>query len=57
MKQQERILVTGASGQLGQMVLERQIKSGQRGLIATTRSPEKLERFACPWPSLRMIGS
>lgn len=46
MKQHERILVTGASGQLGQMILERLIKSGQTGLIATTRNPEKLERFA-----------
>lgn len=42
----ERILVTGASGHLGQAVLQTLLKHGQTNLIGTTRSPEKLADFA-----------
>src|SRR3989344_104739 len=42
MASNERILVTGASGHLGQLVLENLLKSGQKDLIGTTRSPDKL---------------
>lgn len=46
MSTHERLLVTGASGQLGQMVVETLLQSGQTNLIATTRQPEKLAHFA-----------
>src|SRR5215469_6687923 len=42
----ERILITGASGHLGQAVLQALLKRGQTNLIGTTRSPEKLADFA-----------
>jgi NAD(P)H dehydrogenase (quinone) len=46
MNQHERILITGASGQLGQAVLQTLLQQGQTNLIGTTRSPEKLADFA-----------
>lgn len=46
MPPQERILVTGASGQLGQLVLQRLIDRGHSNLIATTRTPDKLGEFS-----------
>jgi NAD(P)H dehydrogenase (quinone) len=46
MNRNERILITGASGQLGQAVLQTLLKQGQTNLIGTTRSPEKLADFA-----------
>ena len=42
MSQNERILVTGASGQLAQLTLSTLLKAGQKNLIATTRNPEKV---------------
>ncbi len=42
----QTLLVTGASGQLGQRVLELLLEKGETSIIATTRSPEKLADFA-----------
>jgi NAD(P)H dehydrogenase (quinone) len=42
----ERILVTGASGNLGQLTLAALLKAGQKHLIATTRDPVKLHELA-----------
>lgn len=46
MNQNGKILVTGASGRLGQLVLEALLKAGQKNVIGTTRDPEKLTKFA-----------
>lgn len=46
MSKNETILVTSASGQLGQLVLKSLLQQGQFNLIGTTRSPEKLDDFA-----------
>jgi len=46
MNTNERLLVTGASGQLGQLVVEALLQAGQTNLIATTRQPENLAHFA-----------
>ncbi|MTJ47229.1 SDR family oxidoreductase [Dolichospermum sp. UHCC 0259] len=46
MNTNERLLVTGASGHLGQLVVEALLQVGQTNLIATTRQPEKLTHFA-----------
>lgn len=40
------VLVTGASGQLGRLVLEELLKKGHTKIIATTRKPETLADFA-----------
>lgn len=42
MNQSGRLLVTGASGQLGQLTLRALVDAGQTDLIATTRQPEKV---------------
>jgi NAD(P)H dehydrogenase (quinone) len=42
MSQNERILVTGASGNLAQLTLAALLKAGQKNLLATTRDPEKV---------------
>lgn len=42
----ETVLVTGASGHLGRIVLEELLKRGHNKIIATTRKPETLEDFA-----------
>lgn len=42
----EKLLVTGASGQLGQRVLELLLEADVSSVIATTRHPEKLAHFA-----------
>jgi NAD(P)H dehydrogenase (quinone) len=42
---QPTLLVTGASGHLGRRVLELLIESGQKNIIAATRTPEKLDNF------------
>lgn len=39
-------LVTGASGQLGRLVLDRLLDQGAHPIIATTRSPESLSAYA-----------
>lgn len=46
MGSQNKLLVTGASGQLGQMVLNLLIKQGHKNLIATTRHKDKLQTFS-----------
>lgn len=46
MTTQDILLVTGASGQLGQLVLEQLAKITQSPVIATTRNPEKLSALA-----------
>ncbi len=40
-----KLLITGASGQLGQMVVNHLVKNGNKNLIATTRHKEKLQSF------------
>lgn len=42
----QTLLVTGASGQLGQRVVELLLEAGHKQIIATTRNPEKLARFS-----------
>lgn len=42
----ETVLVTGASGHLGKIILEELLKRGHNKIIATTRKPETLENFA-----------
>ncbi|GBF38683.1 SDR family oxidoreductase [Leptospira johnsonii] len=42
----ETVLVTGASGHLGRIVLDELLKRGHNKIIATTRKPETLEDFA-----------
>ncbi|HBQ10132.1 MAG TPA: NAD(P)-dependent oxidoreductase [Myxococcales bacterium] len=39
-------LVTGASGQLGRLVLDRLLDQGAQSVIATTRTPENLAAYA-----------
>ncbi|TGL59013.1 SDR family oxidoreductase [Leptospira sarikeiensis] len=41
----ETVLVTGASGHLGKIVLEELIKKGHEKIIATTRNPDSLKDF------------
>ena len=43
---QSRILVAGASGRLGQLVLKQLLHAGVRDIVATTRTPEKLGAYA-----------
>ena len=43
--EQQRILVAGASGKLGRMVLDQLIYTGVPNIIATSRTPEKLGEF------------
>ena len=38
----ERLLVTGANGQLGRAVVEELLRRGAKHLVATSRTPEKL---------------
>lgn len=40
-----KLLVTGASGQLGQQILQLLLEAGTDTIIATTRNPEKLANF------------
>jgi len=40
------LLVTGASGHLGQQVLESLLVAGETNIIATTRNLDKLSNFA-----------
>lgn len=42
----DTLLITGASGQLGQTALERLLKNHRGKIIATTRKPEALASFA-----------
>ena len=43
---QQRVLVAGAGGRLGQLVIEQLLAAGVIDIIATTRSPRKLASFA-----------
>jgi len=49
----ERILITGASGQLGKLVLRELLANGKTNLIATTRTPEDLGEFAAQGVEVR----
>lgn len=49
----QTLLVTGASGHLGQCVLELLLEAGEKNIIATTRSPEKLAAFAARGVTIR----
>lgn len=40
------LLVTGASGHLGQRVVELLLEAGETSIVATTRTPEKLAHFS-----------
>lgn len=51
---QRSILVTGASGQLGQLVLEELIQAGAKRVIATTRHPDRLSAFKKKGVEVRM---
>lgn len=44
--QHPTLMVTGASGQMGQRVLELLLEAGASNILAATRTPEKLARFA-----------
>ena len=46
MSKPEMLLVTGASGQLGRLVLDALVRSGEQRVIATTRKPETLADYA-----------
>lgn len=46
MSKEVKLLVTGASGKLGTLVLQSLQKNKNLNIIATTRSPEKLDSFA-----------
>ncbi len=46
MSQNERILVTGASGNLGLLTLNALLEAGQTNIIATTRDPAKLSELS-----------
>ncbi|GAA3766121.1 SDR family oxidoreductase [Terriglobus aquaticus] len=50
---QSRILVTGGSGRLGQMVLDQLLHAGVSGIITTTRTPDKLGAYASLGVDLR----
>lgn len=45
MPQDEKLLVAGASGQLGRLVLDALLAAGATNLIATTRTPATLEAY------------
>lgn len=47
------LLVTGASGHLGQRVLELLLEAGEKDIIATTRTPETLAAFAARGVTVR----
>lgn len=46
MNNSETLLVTGASGHLGKLVLDTLLKGPKRKIIATTRNPERLAEYA-----------
>lgn len=54
MSENPTILVTGASGQLGRIVLEQLLEAKALNIIATTRSPEKLADFAARGVEVRV---
>lgn len=49
------VLVTGASGNLGARAVETLLERGGAHVIAASRSPEKLERFAARGAELRRV--
>lgn len=49
----ETLLVTGASGHLGQLVLNALLKEPGRKIIATTRKPESLAQYAAKGVNVR----
>jgi NAD(P)H dehydrogenase (quinone) len=46
MNTSEKILVTGASGHLGKLVLDELLNKGYKNIFALTRNPEKLAEYA-----------
>lgn len=53
MANNERLLVTGASGKLGKLVLKELLAAGVKNIIATTRTPESLTDFAAQGVDVR----
>jgi len=53
MANNERLLVTGASGKLGKLVLKELLAAGVDNIIATTRTPESLTDFAAQGVDVR----
>ncbi len=50
----ERLLITGASGKLGKLVLQELLAKGISNIIATTRTPDSLAEFAAKGVDVRM---
>ncbi len=46
MSEEQTLLVTGASGQMGRRVIQLLLEKGAKHIIGTTRTPEKLADFA-----------
>lgn len=53
---QQTLLVTGASGVMGRRVLELLLEAGVQGVIATTRTPEKLADFSARGVTVRQAS-
>ncbi len=54
MANNERIVVTGASGKLGRLVIQDLLARGTSNIIATTRTPDSLAEFADKGVDVRM---
>lgn len=54
MANSEKVIVTGASGKLGRLVVQRLLEKGNSNIIATTRTPEKLEEFRSRGVDIRL---
>jgi NAD(P)H dehydrogenase (quinone) len=54
MANNERIVVTGASGNLGKLVIQELLAKGISNIIATTRTPDSLTAFAAQGVDVRM---
>ncbi|MCA9913370.1 MAG: NAD(P)H-binding protein, partial [Anaerolineae bacterium] len=50
------LLVTGASGNLGSRVIELLLETGAKGIIAGTRSPDKLQHLVEQGVELREVN-
>ena len=54
MANNERLVVTGASGKLGKLVIHELLARGTSNIIATTRTPDSLAEFAAKGVDVRM---